>query len=223
MIGDLFNSPLAFLFSLIGLVIAITVHEFAHAYSADRLGDPTPRLQGRLTLNPLAHLDPLGTLMLLFVRFGWGKPVVFDPFNLRHPRRDSAIISVAGPVANLLIAGICSILLHLLFAYRLPLVALQGGAAVYLLIALLQPIVILNVMLAVFNLIPIHPLDGFKIVGGMLPAEYAKQWYELERYGILFLLFLIFPLFGGPSPISQLISPIIGALLGILLPGMSLI
>ncbi|MEK7065464.1 MAG: site-2 protease family protein, partial [Patescibacteria group bacterium] len=99
MLDQLATNPLGFLFWLIALVVAITIHEFSHAYAADRLGDPTPRLQGRLTLNPLAHLDPLGTLMLLIARFGWGKPVVFDPFNLRHPRRDAAIISFAGPLS----------------------------------------------------------------------------------------------------------------------------
>src|SRR3990172_11954241 len=104
MIGELFNNPLSFVFWLLGLTVAITVHEFAHAYAAERLGDPTPRLMGRLTLNPLAHLDPLGTLMLLIARFGWGKPVQFDPFNLRHPRRDSALISLAGPASNLIMA-----------------------------------------------------------------------------------------------------------------------
>src|SRR3989344_1658008 len=103
MFGLLFNDSLEFILWTISIVLAITIHEFAHAFAADRLGDPTPRLMGRLTLNPLAHLDPLGTLLLLIARFGWGKPVIFDPFNLRNPRRDSAIISLAGPVSNILL------------------------------------------------------------------------------------------------------------------------
>lgn len=219
MIGELFNNPLSFLFWLIALIVAITVHEFAHAWSANRLGDPTPAIQGRLTLNPLAHLDPLGTLMLLIARFGWGKPVVFDPFNLRHPRRDAAIISLAGPASNLLLALLASLLLRLIFAFRLSLIASSTlGLFIYLFIGLLKPIIIMNVILAVFNLIPIHPLDGFKIVGGLLPRDYARQWYELESFGLIFLLFLIFPIFGGVSPISQLISPIINALLSVFLP-----
>src|SRR5688572_2528428 len=123
MLGDLFNNPLSFFLWLVALTIAITIHEFAHAYTADRLGDPTPRLQGRLTLNPLAHLDPMGTLMMLLVRFGWGKPVQFDPFNLRNPRRDGAIISLAGPVSNFLLATLCSILLHILLEARLSLLS----------------------------------------------------------------------------------------------------
>lgn len=206
MIGELFNDPLSFLFGLAALVVAITIHEFAHALAADRLGDPTPRLQGRLTLNPLAHLDPLGTIMLLLVRFGWGKPVVFDPFNLRHPRRDAAVISLAGPAANILLAALSSLVIRFV-------------PGTYLLI----PVVVFNVILAVFNLIPIHPLDGFKIVGGILPRESAKQWYELEPYGMIFLLFLIFPVFGGVSPVSRLISPIIGSVLNFLLPGWGII
>lgn len=215
---------MGFVFWLMALVTAITIHEFAHAYAAEHLGDPTPRLQGRLTLNPLAHLDPLGTIMLLIARFGWGKPVQFDPFNLRHPRRDSAIISLAGPVANLLLASVCAILLQILFNIRLPLIPHSViGLFVYLIIGLLQPVIILNVVLAVFNLVPIHPLDGFKIVGGILPREYAQQWQELEPYGMIFLIFLIFPLFSAVSPISTIISPIINFILTILLPSAPLI
>ncbi len=224
MAGQLFNNPLSFLFLLIALIVAITVHEFAHAYAADRLGDPTPRLQGRLTLNPLAHLDLIGTLMLLIAHFGWGKPVQFDPFNLRHPRRDSAIISLAGPVANMILATVCAVLLHILFSARFALLANTAlGLSVYILMGLLKPIITFNVVLAVFNLIPIHPLDGFKVVGGILSDTYAKQWAELEPYGFIFLIFLIFPVFGGPSPVSRLISPIIDTILTILLPATPLI
>lgn len=204
MIGELTSNPVGFLFWVISLVIAITIHEFSHAWAAERLGDPTPRLMGRLTLNPLAHLDPLGTIMLLIARFGWGKPVQFDPFNLRNPRRDSAIISLAGPASNILLAIACSILMRLFITFPL--------------IGVLQPLIVLNVVLAVFNLVPIHPLDGFKIVGGILPEEYARQWAELEGYGMIFLIVLILPLGGGASPISQLISPVINVLLSIFLP-----
>ena len=224
MIGELSTNPLGFLFWLAALVIAITIHEFSHALAAERLGDPTPRLMGRLTLNPLAHLDPLGTLMLLIARFGWGKPVQFDPFNLRNPRRDGAIISLAGPVSNLLLAILCSILLRIIFSSGLLAPSSFSGVGfVYLIISLLQPVIVLNVVLAVFNLIPIHPLDGFKIVEGILPEEHARQWKEMEPYGLLFLLFLIFPIFGSPSPISRLISPVINFLLTLLLPATSLI
>lgn len=205
MISTLFGNPIVFVIYLLSLVIAITIHEFAHAYVADRLGDPTPRLQGRVTLNPLSHLDPLGTLMLLIVRFGWGKPVQFDPFNLKHPKRDAAIISLAGPASNLILAIILSVAVRILSS--LSPISL-----------LLIPIIYLNVLLAIFNLVPIHPLDGFKVVGGLLSKEYYHQWMELERYGIIFLIILIFPIFGS-SLISAIISPIIGFIMNILLPG----
>lgn len=219
MFTELATNPLAFLYWIIALVVAITIHEFAHAYAAEHLGDPTPRLMGRLTLNPLAHLDPLGTLMLIIARFGWGKPVQFDPFNLRHPRRDAAIISLAGPVSNLILATICAILIQILFNFRLPLFSNSViGLFVYLFISVLKPIIILNVILAVFNLVPIHPLDGFKIVEGILPEEYARQWKELEPYGMIFLIMMIFPIFSAVSPIHTLISPVINLLLTILLP-----
>lgn len=219
MLGDLSSNPLGFLYWIIALVVAITIHEFSHALLAEHLGDPTPRLQGRLTLNPLAHLDPIGTILLIVARFGWGKPVVFDPFNLRHPRRDAAIISLAGPISNILLATACSIILHVFFTFHLSLVASSPLSILpFFLIGLLQPLIVLNVVLAVFNLIPIHPLDGFKIVGGILPEEYAREWYQLEGYGMIFLIFLIFPIFGGVAPISQLISPVINFFLSILLP-----
>jgi Zn-dependent protease len=207
-------------FSIVALVLAIDIHEFSHALAADRLGDPTPRLQGRLTLNPLAHLDPIGTIMLLLVHFGWGKPVQFDPYNLRHPRRDSAIISLAGPFSNFLFASISALVIHILFTLRLPMLTNTiTGTVSYILIPLLESCIILNVMLGVFNLVPIHPLDGFKIVEGILPDEYARQWHDLEPYGMLFLLFLILPIFGGNSAISNVISPIVNFVVSLLLPG----
>lgn len=215
---SLLSNPLVFVFSLLSLVVAISIHEFAHAYAADRLGDPTPQLQGRLTLNPLAHLDPIGTLMILFAHFGWGKPVQFDPFNLRNPRRDSAIISLAGPLTNFIFAALCSVLLHIVDFYHLTMMGSFFGVIMALLVGLLQSFIVLNVSLGVFNLVPIHPLDGFKIVEGILPDEYARQWHELEGYGMIFLLFLAFPILGSVSPISRVISPIINFLIALLIP-----
>lgn len=217
------NDPLSFILGIVSLIIAITVHEFAHAFFADRLGDPTPRLQGRLTLNPLSHLDPLGTLMIVLVHFGWGKPVQFDPFNLRNPRRDAAIISLAGPASNIILATLSSILIKLLSTLQFSVFAHTnvGITALFsLIITFLESLIILNVILAVFNLIPIHPLDGFKIVGGLLSPQQAKEWYSLERYGIIFLLLLIFPLF-GPAPISYLLTPVVNFFLSLFLPGLT--
>ncbi len=204
MIGTLFTNPLLFFVWIISLLIAISIHEAAHAYTADHLGDPTPRSQGRLTLNPLAHLDPLGTLMILIFRFGWGKPVQFDPFNLQNPRRDAAVISIAGPVSNLLLALTCSLILRFLVPnFFAP---------------LLYPLIFLNVALAIFNLVPVHPLDGGKIIIGILPRDLAYEWQTImNRYGTILLLLLILPL-NGTSPVISLISPIVNFIISLLLP-----
>ena len=203
---------------IIALLIAITIHEFSHALMADRLGDPTARLAGRLTLNPLAHLDPIGTIMILLVNFGWGKPVPFDPFNLRNPRQGSALISFAGPASNLLLALLLSILLRLT-----PLIPLNIYAIVHPFTSLLIPIIVLNVSLAIFNLLPIHPLDGGKILVGILPEGSARNIEEfLNRNGTILLIILIFPFF-GTSLVAKIITPIIYFILSILIPGLSII
>lgn len=205
MLSILFSHPIIFLILFPGLLLAITIHEFAHAWAADHLGDPTPRAQNRLTLDPRAHLDPLGTLAILITRFGWGKPVQFDPYNLKEPIRDSALIALAGPISNLILAIILSLLINFnIFPWEW---------VQYSLIQLL----IINVMLAIFNLIPVHPLDGGKVLMAILPQETAYN-YELamERYGTFILIFLIMP-WGGVSPASQLISPIIDIIVRMLI------
>lgn len=210
MIRYLQDGPFIFLATAAALLLAITVHEFAHAWTAVRLGDPTPKLQKRLTLNPLAHLDPLGTLMLLLIGFGWGKPVQFDPFNLEKPRRDAAIISIAGPVSNLLMASIFSIILRL---------ALMPFSAIGFLAPIIPIFIILNVVLAIFNLVPVHPLDGGKILIGLLPAREAAQAdLFMRRYGIFILFFLIFPIWGGSSPVFTILNPVINFFLSVYIP-----
>ena len=191
------------LFFLPALVIAITIHEFAHAFAADRLGDPTPQLQGRLTLNPLKHFDPIGTLMLLFFRFGWGKPVEFDPYNLRHPRRDAALISLAGPASNLILATILSLVMKFSVIPWLSLVFF--------------PIILININLAIFNLLPVPPLDGAKILYGFLPRDWADEYNDfMGRYGTILLILLIIPI-GGSSLAINLILPVINGISGLLL------
>lgn len=208
MLNYLFTNPFYFFLWLAALLVAITVHEFAHAWTSDRLGDPTARLAGRVTLNPLAHLDPLGTLMLLLFRFGWGKPVPFDPFNLRNPRRDAALISFAGPAADLILAIFLSLLIRFIPSSQL----------------FLTPFIILAITLAIFNLIPIHPLDGGKILVGLLPERLASQWDEtLNRFGFFIIIFLLIPLFGGHSVVSLIIFPFINFILSLLLPGIPLV
>lgn len=204
MLSTLFSNPLAFLVIAIGLILAISIHEYAHAAAADRLGDPTPRAMGRLTLNPRAHLDPLGTLALLFLGFGWGRPVGFDPYNLRSPRRDSALIALAGPASNLLFALVLSIIIKLLPSYLLSTIG-------YVLISM-------NITLAVFNLVPIYPLDGEKILGGLLsPSLYREYATIMQQYGTIILILMLLPIAGGTSPISALISPVISFVTHLLL------
>ena len=217
MLNYLFTSPLYFVLWVAALLAAITVHEFAHAWTSDRLGDPTARLAGRVTLNPIAHLDPLGTLMLLLFRFGWGKPVPFDPFNLRRPRRDAAIISFAGPAADLILATILAIIIRIAHLTMAPQIA-------YNLELILTPFIVLAIMLAIFNLIPVHPLDGGKILVGLIPEKIAYRWDEnLNRYGFFIIIFLILPLFGGYSLVSLIILPMVRFILALLLPGAPLI
>jgi Zn-dependent protease len=190
---------------IVGLLIALTIHEAAHAYMANYLGDPTPRLMGRLSLNPLVHLDPMGTLLFIVTAlagfpFGWGKPVQFDPYNLQNPKRDAALISLAGPASNLILASLLSLVFR-----SFPL-------------GILAPLIIINISLAIFNLVPIHPLDGGKILVALLPERTGRQYdLLLHKYGIFILLILILPIVGGGSIISMVISPVINFLVHILL------
>jgi len=201
------------LFILIAFLLSLSVHEAAHAYVADRLGDPSARLAGRVSLNPLVHLDPIGTLLPLFllltgspIVFGWGKPVPFDPYNLQRPRRDTALISASGALANLSLAVILAVIARLTNAY-----------------ALLVPVITLNITWALFNLIPIHPLDGGKVLVGLLPQKIAYQWDEvLNRYGTIILILLIFP-FLGRSLLFTLLGPLVSLITNLLLPGAPLV
>ncbi len=197
---------ISFLIFAFSIILAITIHEFAHALVADKLGDPTPRAHDRLTLNPLKHLDPLGTISLFLFRFGWGKPVPIDPQNLKNPYQGQLFISLAGPLSNLLLAIILSLILRfipftssLLFSFFFTLISL-------------------NVTLAVFNLIPLHPLDGSKILLGLLPEELRLSWTQaLTQYSTPILILLILPI-AGKSLISTLIFPLITFILNLLLP-----
>lgn len=166
---------------LVALIVAATVHEFAHAYVADRLGDPTPRAQGRLTLNPLAHLDPVGSLMILLFRFGWAKPVQINPMHFRDWRRDTIMVAAAGPLANVTLLFVLGV------PYKLGLLDVRGSGLDALLLTTIQ----INAMLAVFNLIPVPPLDGSKILMGLLPPAQAVSYARLQPYGVLILLLLV--------------------------------
>lgn len=188
LISLLFDSPLLFFLVFSALVISICIHEFAHAFVADKLGDPTPRQFGRVTLNPRAHLDPLGTLFLVFAGFGWGRPVPINIYNLRNPKRDAAIISFAGPLSNFLMAGLFALLIRFTV----------GG----LFTQFFYFLIFYNLVLGVFNLLPLHPLDGFKVVNGVLPTRLSWQWEQMAPYGIYLLLLLAFT-----GSVSRLLNP----------------
>jgi Zn-dependent protease len=212
----LFTNPLSFLIFLAALFLAISIHEAAHAWAADRLGDPTARFSGRLTLNPFAHLDPLGTLMLFLFGFGWGKPVPVDYYNLRQPRRDAALISLAGPLSNLVLAIFISLAWRLGIYLSPP----SGQILSFFFFPLLQ----LNLVLGIFNLLPLSPLDGGKILTGLLPSPQSEAVEGfLESYSLILLILLFLPLFGGHSLLDFIISPVINFFQTLLTPHSSLL
>lgn len=209
---------LSFLIWMLAVLIALTIHEAAHAFISDKLGDPTARAMGRLSLNPREHWDPVGTTLLFvtaamaalgtpIIPFGWAKPVMFDPYNLENPKRDSGLIALAGPASNLIFAVILSLLFRF-FLMELPIINIVAYS-----------FITINISLAVFNLIPIPPLDGSKILYALLPMQTADEYQRiLSRNGLFILMLLILPIWGGQSAISALLSPIIQSLLNILLP-----
>ena len=173
------------------ILLALTFHEYAHAYVANRLGDDTAKQSGRLTLNPLRHLDPLGTIMIFLVHFGWAKPVPVNPNRLKNPKRDMLWISAAGPLSNMALAFASGILLRFLITlFESPDRTTIMGLLIYVVFMSLQ----INLALAIFNILPIAPLDGSKILSGLLPAGFGKMFYILERYGPFILLGLYFVL-----------------------------
>jgi Zn-dependent protease len=189
---------------IVAILIAITFHEYAHGWMADRLGDPTPRLRGRLSLNPLVHLDPLGTLLLLLVGFGWAKPVEVNPRNFADWRRGMMIVAVAGPLANITLAFLIGLLFRLQLVDHGTHLGVVADLAIYF-----------NAVLALFNLIPVPPLDGSRILSGLLPPAQALAYQRLAPYGPLLLLLLImlpsshFGLILGP-PVNWLIRQATG-------------
>ncbi|MBD73779.1 MAG: site-2 protease family protein [Candidatus Marinimicrobia bacterium] len=195
----LFRVPIEVLILLIPmLVFALVFHEFSHAWVANKLGDPTARYSGRLTLNPLAHLDPFGSLMILFVGFGWAKPVPVDSRYLANPRVDMMKIAFAGPAANLLLAFVGGTII------RTGLV--DGSITLMILLRFTQ----INIMLAVFNMIPIPPLDGSQIFSGIMSRKNPELVYKLQMYGPQILLGLIMiGYFTKISPIWIVMSPFV--------------
>lgn len=215
--ADLINSDFALFLTLVGstllaLLLGIAFHEACHAFMADSLGDPLPASQGRTTLNPLAHLDPLGTVLMLFVGFGWGKPVQFNPYGLKiKPKTASLLVAFAGPMSNFVAAGLLAIPIQLGWVpYINPFgtfVTGLDGADEYIGV-FLTGAVYLSLILGVFNLIPLPPLDGFKVAIGILPDNLAEELSQLDRYGFGPLIVLIFVLpFFGFNPLGDILRP----------------
>ena len=194
-----------------GIVIAMVIHEYSHARVADLLGDYTPRMQGRLTLNPAAHVDPIGLLMLFIVHFGWAKPVQINPMNFSNPRRDDILVSLAGPASNLITSFIALIILVLLVKIDFP---LSEG-----LLVVFNLIIVYNINFAIFNMLPIPPLDGSHILRNLLPYELARGYEQLERYSFIFLLIIIAtPVLSYVFvPLQRLIFGLFRSIVGILL------
>ncbi|MFN7015831.1 MAG: site-2 protease family protein [Fimbriimonadales bacterium] len=193
---------------IMAVLLSIAVHEYAHAKYADWAGDPTPRRQGRVTPNPLAHLDPLGTLLIIFMAFsgygiGWGKPVPVNPGYFRSPRRDWVMCAFVGPLSNIVLAVLFAIPIRILQASDAPLPDNVFIEFVYVM-------VYANIGLALFNLIPLHPLDGSKVLSGFLPDVFDRRYWNFQMvYGPMILLgsILILPLIGLPNPLRVVLLP----------------
>lgn len=200
---------------LLAIIVSLAIHEFAHAKSAELAGDPTPRSQGRITLNPIAHLDPLGTLLILLTSLsgygiGWGKPVEVNPGNFKKPRQDWVLVAAWGPMSNIILAVLCSVILRQ-----------TAGVLPGIMVEFLLWMVIINIVLAVFNMIPLHPLDGSKVLSGFFRDFYDyKYWRFQMTYGsmILFGSLMILPWF-GLHPLRYIISPMVELIGGWLLRG----
>lgn len=196
-----------------GFLIGITVHEYAHGYVAYRLGDPTAKLAGRLSFNPIHHLDAIGTLVLVLTRIiGWAKPVPVDPRYLRDPRRDMLWISLAGPGANMVAAIVFAIALHaMVFMLQGP----PSGPVALPAFIMFQYAVLINVAMAIFNMLPVPPLDGSKILMGVLPSGLAYQFQQIEQYGFIIIVLLIVT-----NAVEYIVYPPIKFVLALLMSGL---
>ena len=189
---------------VIPILFALTIHELSHGLVALHFGDPTAKNAGRLTLNPLAHLDPIGTLMLFIVHFGWAKPVPVNPAYFKDPKKDMIWVSLAGPVSNIILAFLTGMII------RIVGMEMSNNFTFNFFKLMLYYSLTINLALAVFNLIPIPPLDGSKILQGLLPPKYDEIMYNLERYGPFILLgIILFGRFTGVSIIGSIIWPFV--------------
>ncbi|TLN26433.1 site-2 protease family protein [bacterium] len=210
---NFFESPQLAVLRIFAVLLALTVHEASHAWAADSLGDPTPRLRGRLSLNPLAHLDVLGTIFFFIVGLGWAKPVPVNPSYFKNPRRDDFLVSLAGPLSNITLAILMAVSLRFFdrlipLAQRYPIIETPLEFA----FGVATMSVMMNIGLAFFNLIPIPPLDGSGIVASLLPPRLSEEYQRMGQYGFLVLFALVFL-----GAFEKLLFPLIDAASGALL------
>ena len=193
-----------------GLVIALVINEYAHAKAADVMGDFTPRMTGRLTLNPMAHIDPIGLIMLLVVRFGWAKPVMINARNFRNWRQGELLVAVAGPVANLIVAFISLLAMAVLFKLGM----FSEGVRL-----VLSMMVLFNINFAIFNMLPLPPLDGSKVLMVLLPGRLAYKLMSLERYSFIILIFLMMTPFLTMIliPLQRLVLSVFNLIIGVII------
>lgn len=193
-----------------GLVIALVIHEYAHAKAADVMGDFTPRMTGRLTLNPMAHIDPIGLIMLLVVRFGWAKPVMINARNFRNWRQGELLVALAGPVANLLVAFISLLAMAVLFKLGM----FSEGVRL-----VLSMMVLFNINFAIFNMLPLPPLDGSKVLMVLLSGRLAYKLMSLERYSFIILIFLMMTPFLTMIliPLQRLVLSVFNLIIGVII------
>ncbi|MBU6231298.1 MAG: site-2 protease family protein [Patescibacteria group bacterium] len=188
------------------LIFSVIVHEVSHGLMADRLGDPTPRMQGRLTLNPVKHIDPIGSIIVPIVTslagfaFGWAKPVIYNPYNLKNKRQGEILIALAGPASNLAIAVIFGLIIRFTAAG-----VTSASSPMLPFLEVASYIVLINILLAIFNLIPLPPLDGSKLFLAWLPNQYGRMRMTLERLGPIFILIVILFLWQAISPIIMVV------------------
>lgn len=217
------GEPLTFVvlvgFGLMALVVAITIHEFSHTLVANGLGDTTAKRQGRLSLNPLRHLDPVGTVMILLAGFGWGKPVPVDPDRLAHGPMGTTLVAAAGPLSNLIVAFVLAVPIKLgILAFTgiqfYSMKDLVSGGPLDLVSALVTLTIILNLFLAVFNLIPLAPLDGSRILEGFVPSEKSASYARIQQYGPVVLIGVIMlDYMSSFSILGKLMGPVVEVLL----------
>jgi len=189
--------PLTILINIPVFLISLSFHELAHGFVAYKLGDRTAKLDGRLSMNPIRHIDPIGFLLMILCGFGWAKPVMINMRNLKKPKRDMAVIALAGPVTNVILAFVCLMIYY-------PIIYALNGNVPYGLTLFFSQLFFLNLSLAIFNIIPVPPLDGSKVMAALLPPKYYFRWMQYERYGFIVLLILVIT-----GVIGMILTPVI--------------